>query len=217
MISIRRALCVPLLAALVAVAPAAGAAGYEEDVHYERIAPAQPTEAPAGQIEVVEVFWYGCPHCFDFEPTLSRWLQDKPADVFFRRLPGVFNENWAIHARAYYALEKLGGLEATHSALFHAIHEERQRLFDQASLADFYATKGVDKEAFNREYDSFAVEGKVLKAAKLAKGYGITGVPAVIVNGRYRTSATLAGGYDELLKVVAFLVDKEREESAGAQ
>lgn len=214
---IRRALCLPLLAAFVAMAPAASAAGFEEDVHYERIVPAQPTEAPAGQVEVVEVFWYGCPHCFDFEPFLSKWLKDKPADVHFRRLPGVFNENWAIHARAYYAVEKLGGVDATHSALFNAIHEERQRLFDQAALADFYASKGIAKEDFNREYDSFAVEGKVLKAAKLARGYGISGVPAVIVNGKYRTSATLAGGFEEMLKVVGFLVDKEREEAARAQ
>ena len=201
----------PLLAlTLAALAAPLAAETFREGVDYELVEPAQNTET-GERIEVREIFWYGCPHCFDFEPFVERWLEDRPENVEFVRMPAVFRQTWAIHARAFYAARALGKLEAMHGPLFRAIHVERRKLFDRESIAAFAAGQGIDREAFDQAYDSFSVEGKARKAAQLSRSYGITGVPAVIVNGRYRTSGRMAGSYDRLLKIIDFLVAKERE------
>jgi thiol:disulfide interchange protein DsbA len=182
---------------------------------YEEIRPPQPTSAP-NQIEVVEMFWYGCPHCYTFEPYIERWLGAKPNDVTFVRVPAVFSAGWEPHARAYYAAETLGVLDKVHRSLFDAIHRDRAPLQDEKSLARFFAARGVPEQDFHKAYDSFAVNGKVARANQLTHDYQITGVPAVIVNGKYRTSATLAGGYENLLKVVNELIERERTAAVAA-
>lgn len=198
-----------LLAMLFIVPLAAQAADtFKEGEHYERITPEVATQAD-GKIEVVEVFWYGCHHCYSFEPDIKKWLKSKPDNVEFRRVPGVFARNWIPHARAYYTAEILGVTDAIHTPLFEAIHDEGKRIGDEDSLARFFAEHGVAEADFREAYNSFSVDTKTRQALVASKEYGISGVPSVIVNGRYRTSARLAGTYENLLKIVDALVDKE--------
>lgn len=198
-----------LLAMLFIVPLAAQAADtFKEGEHYERITPEVATQSD-GKIEVVEVFWYGCHHCYSFEPDIKKWLKSKPDNVEFRRVPGVFARNWIPHARAYYTAEILGVTDAIHTPLFEAIHDEGKRIGDEDSLARFFAEHGVAEADFREAYNSFSVDTKTRQALVASKEYGISGVPSVIVNGRYRTSARLAGTYENLLKIVDALVDKE--------
>tara|TARA_R110002096_G_scaffold16991_12_gene58457 strand:+ start:179 stop:799 length:621 start_codon:yes stop_codon:yes gene_type:complete len=198
-----------LIAMLFIVPLAAQAAdAFKEGEHYERITPEVATQSD-GKIEVVEVFWYGCHHCYSFEPDIKKWLKSKPDDVEFRRVPGVFARNWIPHARAYYTAEILGVTDAIHTPLFEAIHDEGRRIGDEDSLARFFAEHGVAEADFREAYNSFSVDTKTRQALVASKEYGISGVPSVIVNGRYRTSARLAGTYENLLKIVDALVDKE--------
>jgi len=181
---------------------------FVEGQHYEAITPALAAGAD-GEVEIIELFWYGCPHCFDFEPRISAWVGHLPAGTSFRRVPAVFARNWELHARAYYAAEQLGVLEAIHKPLFDAIHVEKRELVTQEALAAFFAEQGVKAEDFNAAFDSFEVDGKTRKAIAATRDSGIGGVPAMLVNGKYRVTAQLAGDYDTLLKVVDFLAAKE--------
>lgn len=182
---------------------------FQEGKHYQLLATPMTLQNPA-KSEVVELFWYGCPHCFHFEPSLAEWLETKPDDVVFRRVPAVFAENWIPHARAFYAAEALGVLDKFHSPLFRALHEQEQKIFDEAALSRFAAGNGINPEEFKSAFTGFAIDGKVKQAMLYTRDAGITGVPAVIVNGKYRTSVQLAGGQDETLKVVDFLVAKDK-------
>lgn len=159
-----------------------------------------------GMIEVREFFWYGCPHCYTLEPYLNKWLQTKPADVNFVRTPAALNPVWETNARGYYTMETLGLLEKTHTPLFQAIHVGKQRLFDQNSLTRFYSGFGVKPEAFASTYNSFAVTGKVAKSKNLAQFYGLEGVPAVIVNGKY----LVQGETEKVIDTINMLIAKER-------
>jgi len=180
------------------------------DNTYKRIKPAMPTQS-GDKIEVLEVFWYGCPHCYAFEPYIDNWLKSLPADVEFRRVPGILNKAWMPHARAYYTAEKLGVLERIHIPLFQALHKQRKRILTEDDLRTFFVGKGVDAEAFTRAYHSQAVEIKVKQAFLTVRRAGLTGVPAVIVNGKYLTGASMAGSYENLLKTIDQLIDKERQ------
>jgi thiol:disulfide interchange protein DsbA len=200
-----------LLTIPFAASQAVTPAKYQEHEAYERIVPAQPTADPA-KVEVVEVFWYGCPHCFRFQPFIERWLLTKPAYVNYVRLPAILNESWAIHARAYYTAEALGVVEKIHEPLFDAIHIKKQRLDTEAALADFFAQYGVDKNQFKTTFNSFAVSTKVARARELTRRYGIDGTPSIIVNGKYRTGPGMSGGNENLMDVVDFLVAQEEAE-----
>lgn len=177
---------------------------------YTNIIPAQPTQTD--KIEVVEVFWYGCPHCYDFEPHVKKWLQTMPDDVEFRRMPGIFNKNWVGHARAYYTAEKMGVLDKVHTPLFEALHKDRKRIFSESEIKDFFVSQGVDGSEFTRIYNSSEIETKFKQAFLMGQRYKITGVPAVIVNGKYMTSASQAGSFENILKTIDELVAKERGE-----
>ena len=183
--------------------------GHAEDTRYQIIDPFQPTQS-GDKIEVVEFFWYGCPHCYALEPYLEHWEKSLPDDVAFRRIPGVLGSNWIPHARAYYTAQKLGMVDKIHRPLFDAIHKERKRIDNQKSLADFFAAYGVDKDEFNRIYESDAVTDQLKQAFITAKNYGIRGVPAIIVNGKYLTTVTLTGGDKELIVTINDLIEKER-------
>jgi thiol:disulfide interchange protein DsbA len=198
-----------LLCCSVSLLPlAAAAATYKEKIHYELVQPPQPTTTK-DKVEVVEMFWYGCPHCNALEPYVNRWLKRKPANVEFVRIPAVFRPTWELHARAFYTAEILGVLDKTHSAMFEAIHQQKRRLNTEQELMEFFAEHGVKNEDFKRVFHSFAVEAKVRRAKDLSQRYGISGVPSIIVNGKYRTGAQLAGGNANIFKVVNFLVEKE--------
>ncbi len=198
-----------LMVLTVSVAPAQSerldAAG-----RYEPIDPPVATES-TDQVEVVELFWYGCPHCFDFEPFVSQWQDNKPDYVSFRRLPAIFRESWEPHARAYYTAQILGVLDRIHLPLFEAMHTHKRRLMTKQELMAFFAEQGVDEAEFSRTYDSFAVDSLVSRAKILQARYGVMGVPAMVVNGKYRTSGSEAGSLENVIPVTGILVDRERK------
>ncbi len=181
---------------------------FQAGKQYKEIVPPQPVTG-AG-IEVLEVFWYGCPHCYDLEPTLARWQARQAPDVAFRRMPAVFRPSWFLHAKAYYTAEALGVLDKIHAPFFKALHADKKELDDEESLAEFFAGFGVDKKEFSQVFNSFTVEGKVEQAKQAIQRFGIDGVPAIVVNGKYLTSGSMAGSYDGALAVVDFLVARER-------
>lgn len=182
---------------------------------WEALPEPQPTVDPA-RIEVVELFWYGCSHCYDLEPALTRWLAGKPDDVVFVRIPAVFSDRWVPLARAYYVMQTLKLGNDVHRALFDAIHKEQRALVDEASLSKFFAEHGVDTALFKRTYESFAVDAQLRQAQQSTRAYRITGVPAVVVNGKYLTSVSAAGGDEALIGVINDLVARERTVSKSA-
>ncbi len=187
-----------------------GAADYIEGKHYEVISPAQPTSTGA-KVEVLELFWYGCPHCFNFEPYIVRWLKTKSPQIEFVRMPGILRPEWALYARAYYTAEVLGVLDKIHEPLFEVIHELRQPPKDEAALKGFFKEHGVSEEDFTKTFRSFTVESKVRRAQDMSQRYGASGVPTMIINGKYRTSGSLSGGPADVLKVVDYLAQKEEK------
>ena len=180
---------------------------------FVEIEPPVPTENGGGKVEVVELFWYGCPHCYHFEPSLKQWL-DSPAarQVDFRRVPAVVNPRWALHARAFYAARQLGVGDRIHGPLFRAIHEQDRKLDTPAALADFFAEQGVDRQEFLNALRSFAVDVQTRQATQLTRQYQLSGVPTLIVDGRFRTSGKLAGSYEAMLDTVDRLVADTLEE-----
>lgn len=177
---------------------------------YKLIRPVQPTQSEH-KIEVVEVFWYGCLHCYNFEPYLNRWLETKSEDIDFRRMPGIFNKSWIPHAKTYFTAKKMGVLEQIHEPLFHALHTQKRRINNDDALYDFVTKLGVDGGEFSKIYSSNATETNIKEALVMGKRYRVTGVPSVVVNGKYLTSASLAGSFENMLKVVDKLVDRERK------
>ncbi len=159
-----------------------------------------------GMIEVREFFWYGCPHCYHLEPHMNAWLKTKPADVHFVRTPAALNPKWEPNSRAYYTAETLGIADKAHGPLFEAIHAGRKSLFDQASLTRFYSSFGADPANFGNLFNSFAVSGKVAQGRNLAQQYGLDGVPAVVVNGKY----LVKGADAKVVKTINELIAKER-------
>jgi len=201
---IRPALFVLLLLPLI------GQAQFLEGVEYTRVSP-QPVETGA-KVEVREFFWYGCPHCFALEPSLGKWLKTMPKNAQFVRTPAVFNETWAAHARAYYAFEALGITEKMHGALFYALHAEKRPLNTADSLAAFVAEKGGDRKAFLDAYNSFGMQANLNRALQAARAFNIESVPTLIVDGKFMTSANIAGGYDKVPQVLDFLIKKAAAE-----
>ena len=176
---------------------------------YTIISPAQPTQT-GDKIEVLEIFWYACPHCYDFEPYIHEWLNNKPEDVTFRRMPGIFRKSWIPHAKAFFTAEKLGILDDIHTHLFNAIHRDKKKIHDDASIRKFFLKHGVDKGEFKKIYNSEEIDTKAKQAFVMGQRYKVTGVPAIIVNGKYMVSGSTAGSFENVLKVIDSLVDKER-------
>ena len=186
------------------------AAEFSENVEYKRI---QPQKTASGdKIVVLEFFWYGCPHCYTFDAYIKRWKKNKPDNVEFTLVPAPLNPQWAVHTRAYYALELMGEIEKVHGPMFEAIHKKKQRLTDMASIADFVATLGVDKQQFLDTAKSFAVAGKIRKAEQLVHAYRLDGVPALAVNGKYMTGPYMAGNPQRAIDVLNYLIDKETKD-----
>jgi thiol:disulfide interchange protein DsbA len=192
---------------------APAAAEYDEGIEYKRINPAVPTSS-GDKIEIVEVFWYGCPHCYRFEPHMLEWKKNLPENVSFVRMPAVFPNRpvWETHARAFYTAEVLGVLDETHQPLFDALHKNRQRLFTPEALADFYASYRVDKKVFLETYNSFTVDMKVNNARTLSEQYKVDGVPTLVINGKFLTHGSISGGDKGMLKVTDYLIGKESKQ-----
>jgi thiol:disulfide interchange protein DsbA len=176
---------------------------------YEVVKPAQPTSAGPGEVEVLEFFMYTCPHCFNFEPHVNNYVADKPDYVKFVRVPVMFNDVAALHARAYYTAEILGVLDKTHLPMFEEIHINRNMLSTESELEDFFASHGVDREQFRGTFNSFAVEGKLKKGATAAQRLKISSVPFVAINGKYKTSGSMTRSYEKVIEVIEDLTAVE--------
>lgn len=186
------------------------AQGLVEGKQYVRLQMPQPTES-AGKIEVVEFFWYGCPHCADLDPLLKIWLKKLPADVSFRKVPAIFRDSWVPGAKLFYALEAMGLNDKLNDAVFNATHKDRINLNDEKILLDWIAKQGVDRQKFADMYKSFAVNAKVKRAAEMTQEYGFGGVPVLIVGGKYMPAPNL-GTFGDMLAVVDGLIAKNRGE-----
>ena len=177
---------------------------------YSVLPNAVPVAQP-GKIEVAELFWYGCPHCYELERDIGPWAQTLPDDVKFVRIPAMFGGVWNVHGQAFLALEAMGAASHIHKAIFEAYHTEGKKLATPEAFADFVSTQGIDRDTFLQTFNSFAIKGQAEKARKLAMAYQVTGVPVLIVNGKYRFDVGSAGGQLEALKVANFLIARERD------
>ena len=212
----RRRLLIATAAALVlARLPAfAGESRLRQGMEYRDIAP-QPVP-PGPRIEVVEFFWYGCPHCNLLQPFLEQWLKRKPADVEFRRIPAVFRQSWIPHARLFYTLEALGELDRLHQAVYRAIHTEGKRLDSADTATEWAVQNGIDKAKFIAAYDAPEVTKKVEQAVAQTRSYQIEGTPSVVVDGRYVTSSSMSETYAGVVVIVDDLVKLARERRTKA-
>ena len=176
---------------------------------YVELANPVPVAEP-GKIEVVELFWYGCPHCYAFEPVINPWVEKLPSDVNFVRIPAMFGGPWDAHGQMFLTLEAMGVEHKVHNAVFEAIQKDRKPLTKPDQMADFLATQGVDKDKFLATFNSFAIQGQIKQAKELAQKYGVQGVPTLIVNGKYRFDLGSTGGPEATLNVADQLIAKER-------
>lgn len=186
---------------------------YVEGTHYEEIASPVRTSDP-NKVEVTEIFWYGCPHCFAFEPLIHSWEEKLPSDVAFVRSPGMWNKTMEVHAQIFYAAEALGVLDDIHPAAFSEIHQSRNYLQTEDAVKEMFLDEGVSGDDFDKAWKSFSVSSAVKRAGTRMRDYGVRGVPSMVVNGKYLVSV---GGsvptQTEMLKIVDFLVQKERSGS----
>jgi len=197
----------------VGLLPALGHAqgGPVEGKDYVKLSQRQPTQDPK-KLEVVEFFWYGCPHCHAFEPMLEAWVKKLPPDINFRRLPVAFREvPFVLHQKLYFAIEALGLVDTLHRKVFIAMHVERNPLNTPEAIGDFVAKNGVDKAKFLDVMNSFSVQTKARQAAALSAGYKIDGTPAIGINGDYYTSGSLAGSNDRALAITDYLIAQIRK------
>jgi thiol:disulfide interchange protein DsbA len=216
-----------LLAAVAATTTAAPAAAqtpaaqsqWQEGTSYTRLVPAQPTSVAPGQVEVLEFFWYACPHCYALDPLVEAWRKTKPAYVSFSRVPVMWNENHRQLARLFYTLDSMGKLEALHAAIFKEIHVKNDPLID-TSLDEaaterlqtaFVQSQGIAADAFHKEYHSFAVETALQRADQLTMRYRISGVPTFVVNGKYVADVGTAQGEEHMMPLVSYLAAQEHQ------
>lgn len=195
---------------LVLAASFTQAENYISGQHY-KVLENQTTPRDSSKIEVVEVFWYGCGHCNHFEPTVQAWKKFLQADVDFYQLPAQFSRQWKIHAGLFYLTHALKVNDKTHQAIFDSIHKQRKPLFSESDQKEFLAQYGVSEADFDKYNDSFSVRRQMKMADQMVRTWGISGVPAVIVNGKFMVNASSAGGEENVFDVVNFLIEQERK------
>lgn len=205
----------PLILAQADVPAASQDWRFDEGTHFTRMVPTQPTVGGADKIEVAEVFWYGCNHCYDFETYVNRWLEKKPANVRFVRIPAVWNPLVKMHAQLYYTEEvlvkngKIANPEQFHAAVFAEYHRRGNRMASESAIQAVFERHGVSGEDFSSTWGSFEVAQKLRVAQDLARRYSISSVPTIVVNGKYRTGAVAAGGYSSLMELIDELIARE--------
>ncbi len=182
----------------------------EEGFDYRVLPIAQPVETK-GKVEVIEFFWYGCPHCYDFEPELSSWVKRQPKDVVFKRVPVAFRDDFMPHSQLFYALEAMGKGDALNEKVMYAMHKENKRLLTEPEIADWVASQGIDRNSFLATYRSFAVISKARAAKQMAEAYRIDGVPTIVMQGKYVTSPSIAGTKAKAILVMDYLEEKIRK------
>ena len=178
---------------------------------YTELKPPQPVDTEGNKIEVVEFFWYGCPHCYNLEPLLESWVKKLPPDVQFRPIPAVFNERWGHDAAIFYTFEALGVLPRVHRPFFDAIHRDHLRTDSQPAMAEWLKKNDIDPNKFFDAMKSFGVQSKTRRAAQLTTTYKIDGTPAMAVQGKYTVSAEQGGTREGMLDTVSYLVDMVRK------
>ena len=183
----------------------------EDGVEYMTLDKKVNVDVPAGKVEVIEFFWYSCPHCNAFEPKLVAWIKKQPADVVIKRVPVAFRDDFVPQQRLYYALEALGKVEELHNKVFLAIHQERVPLQREEQIADWAEKQGVDKAKFKELYNSFSVSSKARRASQLQDQFKVTGVPAIGIHGRWYTDGELSRNMDRALQVTDYLVAEARK------
>ncbi|TYL46826.1 thiol:disulfide interchange protein DsbA/DsbL [Marinomonas sp. IMCC 4694] len=188
----------------------AAAAQYSDGNGYTTIKTPVRTSDPS-KVEVTEIFWYGCPHCFSLEPITQAWKKNLPSDVDFKFLPAVFGRSWLAHAKAFYVADLLNITDKIHTPLFNAIHIDKRNLSSEDALASFFANYGVSEDEFRKQFNSFAVNSRLSQADAKIRAYGARGVPGLIVNGKYLVTAATANGNENIYNVVDFLIEKERQ------
>ncbi len=202
-----------LAAVLIGAGNLAAAADFKAGEHFAEVSPGigtVSTEIADGQTEVVELFWYGCPHCYSFEPILEAWVEEKPDNIVVTRVPAVFNKRWAFHAQVFYTAEVLGVLDEIHRPLFDAIHKGRRQMATEDEIAElFESVAGIDRATFDQAFNSFAVDAKLRRAAQITRDAKLTGVPALMIGGTARTTASQAGGYEQMLELAEALSDSQ--------
>ena len=200
----------PLAAALMLLAGLSALGAPVEGVNYKPLRPAVPTNVAPGKVEVVEVFWYACGHCYLLEPKLEAWSRSgKPANAELVRLPATWNNSLKTHARLFYTMELLGK-QNLNAEIWREINLKGNRLDTPAAIEAFFTSRGVSKADFQKAFAGFAVDSKIMKAEDLNRRYKITGTPTVIVNGKYVTDVGMAGSEDRLFEVINALVAKEK-------
>ncbi|GAB3325282.1 thiol:disulfide interchange protein DsbA/DsbL [Haliea atlantica] len=196
---------------LLLLAPLANAqdSEWEAGKDYDVISPAIRTADP-DKIEVVEFFWYGCGHCYTFEPLVSRWKQDLGEDVVFKGSPAIWNQPMELHAKMYFTAEVLGVKDTLHGVLFQAMNVDGKRLGSESAIRELFVANGVAAEDFDKAFNSFGVNSQVRQANARARAAKITGTPEMMVNGKYRISTRKAGSQENMLKIADFLIEQER-------
>jgi thiol:disulfide interchange protein DsbA len=183
----------------------------EEGKEYRKLDKVVAVEAPAGKIEVIEFFWYSCPHCNAFEPKLVNWIKGMPQDVVIRRVPVAFRDDFVPQQRLFYALEAMGKLDDLHHKVFEAVHRKNEPTNREELILKFAEANGLDRAKFQEHYNSFSVQTKARRASQLQNAYQVEGVPAIGVAGRYYTDGTLAGTMDRALQVTDYLITEARK------
>ena len=197
---------------LPVAAPAlAQARQFKEGKDYKRLDKPVAPDAPAGKVDVIEFFWYSCPHCHAFEPTLDAWVKAAPKDLSIRRVPVAFNASFVPQQKLFYTLEGMGKLDALHAKVFRAIHVEKAKLTKDDEILAWVTQQGVDVAKFKEVYGSFSVANQVRRASQLQDSYGVEGVPSMGVAGKYYTDGTMAGSMQTVLQVVEYLAATARK------
>ncbi|HXN15394.1 MAG TPA: thiol:disulfide interchange protein DsbA/DsbL [Usitatibacter sp.] len=207
--SVRKAL-VFALTTLVLVSGAA----FGQGATYSMLNPPQPTDG-GGKVEVIEFFWYGCPHCYRLEPEVNAWLKKAPKDVVFKRIPAAPSESWAQMASMFYTLEAMGLLDQFHAKVFDAMHKDNLNLANKKVRDEWLAKQGIDVAKYDATEKSFTVVTKVQRARQLTQSYKVDSVPRLIVNGKYVTSADQAGSAERIFPVVDELIALARKEKTA--
>jgi len=211
MISLTKRIFIASIFTLLSGIVSAQSQKIEEGFDYRILPVPQPVETK-GKVEVIEFFWYGCPHCYDFEPELSAWVKRQPKDVVFRRIPVAFRDDLLPHSQLFYALEAMGKGDALNEKVMYAMHKENKRLLAEPEIADWVASQGVDRNSFLATYRSFAVVSKARAAKQLAEAYRIDGVPTIVMQGKYVTSPSIAGTKAKAIAVMDYLEEKIRKD-----
>jgi thiol:disulfide interchange protein DsbA len=183
---------------------------YAAGKHFSQLTAAQGTAGGPGGIEVIEIFWYGCPHCFSFDPVINGWEKELPADVSFVRLPVMWNPTNEIHARMYYTAEALGKLDEMHTAFFNALHRDGLSLTRENDIRKFFVQNGISEADFDKAFRSFSVESKLKRARDLTQRYRIRSVPVIVVDGKYVVDGPEIKSFNDMLSVTDELVERER-------